>query len=66
MIRETKVGNDLAAIVGVLEPHRAELEGVAVESTFNWYWLVDGLLEAHRQGATEGSILNLQVVQDPG
>jgi len=24
------------------------------------------LLEAHRQGATEGSILNLQVVQDSG
>jgi transposase len=26
-----------------LEPYRAELAGVAVESTYNWYWLVDGL-----------------------
>jgi len=25
---------------------RAEVQGVAVESTFNWYWLVDGLMEA--------------------
>jgi hypothetical protein len=29
-----------------LEPHREELAGVAVESTFNWYWLVDGLIDA--------------------
>jgi transposase len=25
---------------------RPTLEGIAVESTFNWYWLVDGLMEA--------------------
>src|SRR5262249_16767022 len=29
-----------------LEPYRADISGVAVESTFNWYWLVDGLMEA--------------------
>lgn len=38
--------NDLAKIVLLLEPHRAELEGVVVESTYNWYWLVDGLKDA--------------------
>ena len=49
VIGETKVGNDLGAILRVLEPHREALEGVAVESTFNWYWLVDGLMDAgHR------------------
>jgi len=49
VIGETKVGNDLEAILRVLEPHREALEGVAVESTFNWYWLVDGLMDAgHR------------------
>lgn len=26
-----------------LEPHRNDLVAVSVESTFNWYWLVDGL-----------------------
>jgi transposase len=29
--------------VAELKPFRATLQGVAVESTFNWYWLVDGL-----------------------
>lgn len=38
--------NDLAKIILLLEPHRAELEGVVVESTYNWYWLVDGLKDA--------------------
>ncbi len=38
--------NDLASIRRVLEPHREELAGIAVESTFNWYWLVDGLQES--------------------
>ena len=45
LIRESKFGNDSAAIFGFLEPYRVELEGIAVESTFNWYWLVDGLAE---------------------
>jgi transposase len=33
-------------VLQVLEPHRAELVGVVVESTYNWYWLVDGLQAA--------------------
>ena len=27
----------------VLSPFKKRLEQVAVESTYNWYWLVDGL-----------------------
>jgi transposase len=38
--------NDLGRILGALEPYREEVAGVAVESTFNWYWLVDGLRES--------------------
>lgn len=38
--------NDLAKIVMLLEPHRTQLQGVVVESTYNWYWLVDGLKDA--------------------
>lgn len=38
--------NDLSQILAALEIHRADLCGVVVESTFNWYWLVDGLQEA--------------------
>lgn len=38
--------NDLGKIIQLLEPHRADLKGVVVESTYNWYWLVDGLRDA--------------------
>jgi len=40
-----KVNNDLQNIVHVLEPHRKQIKGIVVESTYNWYWLVDGLME---------------------
>jgi len=33
----------LSEVVDFLKPHRRQLESMAVESTFNWYWLVDGL-----------------------
>jgi transposase len=49
LVRERRLGNDLATILRFLEPHRAELTGVVVESTFNWYWLVDGLADAGYQ-----------------
>jgi transposase len=38
--------NDLDAVIQALEPHRQELQAVVVESTYNWYWLVDGLIAA--------------------
>jgi transposase len=34
---------DLDEIVKFLAPYKQRLERVAVESTYNWYWLVDGL-----------------------
>jgi len=49
VVREAKVDNDLGAILEILEPYREDLEGIAVESTFNWYWLVDGLDECGYQ-----------------
>jgi transposase len=30
-------------ILQLLEPYKAQIAQVAVESTYNWYWLVDGL-----------------------
>lgn len=41
-----RLANDLAVIVAALRSCAGTLRGVAVESTFNWYWLVDGLQEA--------------------
>ena len=40
-----RLRNDLEQVKRYLEPHRSELVAVAVESTYNWYWLVDGLNE---------------------
>ena len=37
-----KCPNDLAMILRELSVYKGELTGIAVESTFNWYWLVDG------------------------
>jgi transposase len=46
VVAEKRLPNDLAKIVGFLLPWRDELVAVVVESTYNWYWLVDGLQEA--------------------
>ena len=41
-----KQSNVLSLVLQAVEPFRGELSGIVVESTFNWYWLVDGLREA--------------------
>ncbi len=38
-----KVPCDLKEVVKCLAPFKKRLDTVAVESTYNWYWLVDGL-----------------------
>jgi transposase len=38
-----KMECDLTEVADFLKPYKKRLEGVAVESTYNWYWLVDGL-----------------------
>lgn len=40
-----RLPNSLSQILVALEPFRKDLESVVVESTYNWYWLVDGLQE---------------------
>ncbi|MCH7666019.1 MAG: IS110 family transposase [Acidobacteria bacterium] len=46
LVEARRLPNDLELILKLLEPYRQELAGIAVESTFNWYWLVDGLEES--------------------
>ena len=41
-----KLANHAGALIGALEPFKEAIAGVVVESTFNWYWLVDTLMEA--------------------
>jgi transposase len=38
-----KVPCELPRVLEVLAPYKERLDTIAVESTFNWYWLVDGL-----------------------
>ena len=53
---EKRLPNDLDVVLFALSPFRKELAAVVVESTFNWYWLVDGLQE-------EGYKVHLQIHQ---
>ena len=46
VIYQKRLANDLPTILGQLAPYHTELKGLVVESTYNWYWLVDGLMEA--------------------
>ena len=41
-----KASNDMESILRSLEPYRDDITGIVVESTYNWYWLVDGLMAA--------------------
>jgi transposase len=45
VVVERRVANDLAKVVALLRCHEGRMVGVVVESTYNWYWLVDGLME---------------------
>jgi len=36
-----KVKNDPQLVVQILTPFKNDIEGIVVESTFNWYWMVD-------------------------
>jgi len=40
-----RLPNRLPVILDALSPFREDLKVVAVESTYNWYWLVDGLMD---------------------
>ena len=49
VVYEKRLPNDLATICQQLSAYQDSLEGIVVESTYNWYWLVDGLMEqGHR------------------
>jgi len=44
-----RVSNNLELILKTLNPFRSELKGLVVESTYNWYWLIDGLMDSGYQ-----------------
>jgi len=48
-IFKKRVANDLKLILKTIEPFGSQLKGLVVESTYNWYWLIDGLMDAGYQ-----------------
>jgi transposase len=42
---EKRVPNELSVVLSSLVPYQKSIEGIVVESTYNWYWLVDGLMD---------------------
>jgi transposase len=45
VVYQKRLPNDLGLILKEFSAHRSDLQGIVVESTYNWYWLVDGLME---------------------
>jgi len=45
VVLRKRVANSLPPMLAALEPYGPRIKGVVVESTYNWYWLVDGLQE---------------------
>jgi hypothetical protein len=49
VVNQKRLTNHLPLILEQLSPYASSIEGIVVESTYNWYWLVDGLMEkGHR------------------
>jgi transposase len=49
VVYQKRLANDLRLVIEQLSPYASSMEGIVVESTYNWYWLVDGLMEkGHR------------------
>jgi len=40
-IMDRRLANQPKIILDFLEPYRVDLQGIVIESTYNWYWLVD-------------------------
>ena len=46
VVYQKRLANHLPTILDLLAPHHDAITGLVVESTYNWYWLVDGLMDA--------------------
>jgi transposase len=44
IVYQKRLPNDLTMILKELSVYQWRVEGIVVESTYNWYWLIDGLM----------------------
>ena len=47
VVYQKRLPNVLQSTLAALKPYQPDITELAVESTYNWYWLVDGLMEAN-------------------
>ena len=45
VVEAKRLTNDTDKLLSLLSPYRETMETVAIESTYNWYWLADRLIE---------------------
>jgi len=46
VVYRQRLANDAPRVLEALAPYREGIVGLVVESTYNWYWLVDALMDA--------------------
>jgi len=44
LVNEKLLDNNLEATEHHLQPYQDDISGVVADSTYNWHWLVDGLM----------------------
>ena len=44
-VMQRRVKANIDAVKRALEPYEGQVSRLAVESTYNWYWFVDGLCD---------------------
>jgi transposase len=49
IVYRKRLANDEERILEALDPYQEAIHGLVVESTYNWYWLVDALMAAGYQ-----------------
>src|SRR6266704_2018256 len=49
VVYQKRLPNNLPLIAQQLSGYQDALQGIVVESTYNWYWLVDGLMDKGHQ-----------------
>src|ERR1700745_3623464 len=50
VIYQRRLAHHLPTILEPLALYQADITGMVVESTYNWYWLLDGLMEGGYRG----------------
>jgi hypothetical protein len=54
VVYQKRLPNDLPLITQQLSGYLDRLQGIVVESTYNWYWLVDGLMDQNHDPLNHG------------